>query len=140
MNTAPKDILTANDLKQTKPRLLVLEQIIGRDAAVSQPDLEKKLGGEVDRVTLYRTLSTFEEKGILHKIIDGAGTANFAICHSNCTSHHHHDEHLHFNCTQCKKVYCLDIKIPSTTIPKNFTMESIQLMASGICENCNIKS
>lgn len=136
----PKDILTASNLKQTKPRLMVLDQIIGRNSAISQPELEKKLGKEVDRVTLYRTLSTFEEKGILHKIIDHAGTANFAICQSNCSSNHHHDEHLHFNCIQCKKVYCLDIKIPNTTIPANFTMESIQLLAHGICENCNTKA
>jgi Fur family ferric uptake transcriptional regulator len=137
----PNKILLDSKLKQTRPRLLVLDQIIGNDAAVSQPDLEKKLGTEVDRVTLYRTLSTFEEKGILHRIMDEGGTANFAICHSNCSAEHHHDEHLHFNCTNCKKVYCLDIQIPKTILPRGFTVDSVQLMAKGTCESCsrNIK-
>jgi Fur family ferric uptake transcriptional regulator len=130
-------ILTKHQLKQTAPRLMVLNEIITQEAAVSQPELEKKLGSKVDRVTLYRTLSTFEEKGILHKIMDAAGTANFAICKANCTAAHHHDEHLHFNCGNCKKVYCLDVKVPTTTIPKGFTMHTLQLMATGICDNCN---
>jgi len=137
MNRDPHEILTSNKLKQTGPRLMVLEHIMGQDVAVSQPELEKTLGKKVDRVTLYRTLSTFEEKGILHKIMDTHGIANFAICNSNCSSQQHHDEHLHFNCVQCNKVYCLDIKIPKTTIPAGFTMNAIQLMASGICESCN---
>lgn len=116
---------------------MVLEHIMGQNVAVSQPELEKTLGKKVDRVTLYRTLSTFEEKGILHKIMDTNGIANYAICHANCSSQQHHDEHLHFNCVQCKKVYCLAIKIPKTTVPNGFTMNAIQLMASGICERCN---
>lgn len=136
MNLDPIKLLTDNQLKQTKPRLLVLDQVLGKNTAVSQPELEKELGKVVDRVTLYRTLSTFEEKGILHKIIDANGTANYAICQGNCSAHQHHDEHLHFNCTQCKKVYCLDIKIPSTTLPSGFQLDNIQLMASGICKDC----
>ena len=70
-----------------------------KETATSQPDLES-LMNDVDRVTLYRILNVFEEKGIIHKVFDLNGTANYAICTSNCQEHRHHDEHLHFNCTQ----------------------------------------
>jgi Fur family ferric uptake transcriptional regulator len=131
-------LLHKNHLKATGPRLGVLQIIANRDSAISQPILEKLMGEEVDRVTLYRILRTFEEKGILHKVIDLNGTANYAICFSDCTEHQHHDEHFHFNCTQCKNVYCLnDLHLPSIQIPIGFKAESVNLAITGICNHCN---
>src|SRR5690606_19246220 len=73
-------LLKSNGLKVTKPRLRVLEVISDKKTAITQPDLEKVFGAEIDRVTLYRILASFEEKGILHKIFDLQGTATYAIC------------------------------------------------------------
>lgn len=130
-------ILEKHNLKKTAPRYSVLEVLSKRDVATSQPNLEEILGKDVDRVTLYRILKTFEEKGIIHKIIDANGTANYAVCHSSCTEHQHRDEHLHFNCTVCKKVYCLnDVHIPSLTLPSGFEASNINLVASGVCPAC----
>ncbi|MBC7418273.1 MAG: transcriptional repressor [Pedobacter sp.] len=130
-------ILADNNLKQTRQRLMVLDEIIGRDWALSQPDLEKKLGNEIDRVTLYRILNVYEEKGILHKVIDSNGTTNYAICSTECTTNQHHDEHLHFNCINCKKLYCLNVEIPQINVPKNFKADSFSLISYGTCEKCN---
>jgi len=88
-------------LKVTPHRLRVLAEITQKNAAISQPDLEKILGREVDRVTLYRILSSFEEKGIVHKIFDLNGTATYAICSAECSENHHHDQHVHFLCSLC---------------------------------------
>ena len=142
MDTNFAGLLQRNQLKVTAPRLGVLKIISDREAAISQPVLEKIIGNEVDRVTLYRILRTFEEKGILHKVIDLNGTANYAICSSDCTSHQHHDEHFHFNCTECKSVYCLnDLHLPAIQIPKGFKAESVNLSITGVCNHCyNSKS
>jgi len=59
-------VLKTNQLKVTQPRLRVLEIISTKISAISQPELEKILGSEIDRVTLYRILASFEDKGILH--------------------------------------------------------------------------
>ncbi|MFC4213387.1 Fur family transcriptional regulator [Pedobacter lithocola] len=139
MKRDPNKLLIDNKLKQTRPRLLVLEQIIGRSAAVSQPELEKTLKQEVDRVTLYRTLTTFEEKGILHKIMGSDGKANYAMCDTKCTIDHHQDQHLHFSCSTCQKIYCLDIQIPNIAIPNHFNVDAMQVMATGTCETCSKK-
>lgn len=133
----PIEILKQHQLKNTKQRVRVLEEIAADSAAISQPELEKKLGKEIDRVTLYRILNTYEDNGILHRIIDLNGTANYAICSSSCTAHHHHDEHVHFNCTNCSKIYCLSIKVPPIDIPKGFETQSLNLIAYGICEKCS---
>jgi Fur family transcriptional regulator, ferric uptake regulator len=131
-------LLRKNQLKATAPRLGVLQIIADRDSAISQPVLEKLMGQEVDRVTLYRILKTFEDKGILHKVIDLNGTANYAICSVHCSEHQHHDEHFHFNCTKCHKIYCLnDLHIPAVQMPDGFKAQSINLSITGVCSQCN---
>jgi Fur family ferric uptake transcriptional regulator len=133
-----ESLLQKNHLKVTGARMGVLKILADRDAAISQPALEKLMGSDVDRVTLYRILKTFEEKGIVHKVMDLDGTANYATCSSNCTADAHHDEHFHFNCTNCKKVYCFnDLHLPFLRIPAGFTAESVNLILTGICKHCN---
>ena len=133
-------VLTDNDIKHTKQRVRVLDEISMEVTAVSQPDLEKKLGKEIDRVTLYRILNLFEEKGILHRVIDRHGTANYAVCASNCSANHHHDNHVHFNCTMCQKIYCLPVELPALKLPAGFKMETLNTIVYGTCNNCSINS
>jgi Fur family ferric uptake transcriptional regulator len=135
-NLSPVEILKRNQLKHTKQRVRVLEDISANTSAVSQPVLEKKLGKEIDRVTLYRILNTYVEKGILHRIVDLNGTANYAICSSACSADQHHDEHVHFNCTKCNRVFCLTTKVPEINITADFKTEAISLIAYGICKEC----
>ncbi len=131
------DLLEKNQLKKTSTRITVLQILKSRESAVSQPDLEGMLGKGVDRVTLYRTLATFEEKGIIHKVLNLNGTANYAMCSSDCKAHEHHDEHVHFNCTTCLNVYCLDeLKIPAFSMPKGYVTTSVNLVVYGLCTAC----
>ena len=139
INNRFEHLLDLHHLKKTGPRLKVLAMLSAKNTATSQPDLEG-LMEDVDRVTLYRILNVFEEKGIIHKIFDLNGTANYAICTSNCQEHLHHDEHLHFNCTVCNKVYCLnDLSLPAFNLPPGFKADGFALYASGTCPQCNRK-
>jgi Fur family ferric uptake transcriptional regulator len=132
-------LLDQHHLKKTGPRLRVLSMMSSKNTATSQPDLEN-LMHDVDRVTLYRILNVFEEKGIIHKVFDLNGTANYAICNSKCEEHNHQDEHLHFNCTVCNNVYCLnDLNLPSINLPAGFKAENFTLYASGLCPKCGKK-
>jgi len=132
-----EQLLRANQLRVTKPRLRVLDIIDHKESAISQPDLEKILGNDIDRVTLYRILASFEEKGILHKVFDLNGTATYAICSTECTSHHHHDQHVHFICSSCNSVFCLDeITMPDIRVPSGFALHSVAINAVGTCDKC----
>jgi Fur family transcriptional regulator, ferric uptake regulator len=134
-----EDLLDKHNLKKTAPRLRVLSLLASRQVATSQPDLEEVIE-DVDRATLYRILNAFEEKGIIHKVFDLHGTANYALCHSDCKENHHHDEHLHFNCINCNKVYCLDdLDLPPIKLPAGFSSNGFTLSATGICPSCNKK-
>lgn len=130
-------LLRQHKLKVTQPRLCVLGVVAAKDTAISQPELEKLLGNEIDRVTLYRVLATFEEKGIFHKIFDLHGTATYALCSTECDEHHHHDEHVHFICSACNSIYCLDdIKLPKINLPKGYQLNSVGINAVGLCAQC----
>lgn len=130
-------LLRRNKLKVTQQRLGVLGIIADKDTAISQPDLEKLLGDEIDRVTLYRVLAVFEEKGILHKIFDLNGTATYALCSTECDEHHHHDQHVHFICSECNSIYCLDeIKLPKINLPAGYQLNSVSVNAVGFCAKC----
>lgn len=133
-------LLKANRLKVTQPRLQVLEIISTKESAISQPELEKIVGTEIDRVTLYRILGSFEEKGILHKVFDLNGTATYALCSSKCSADHHHDQHVHFICSVCNSVFCLEeISLPKINLPAHFSLHSLAINAVGICADCSKK-
>ncbi|RFZ84073.1 transcriptional repressor [Mucilaginibacter terrenus] len=134
-----EELLEKHQLKKTTARLNVLSTMYGKKSATSQPELESVLQ-DIDRVTLYRILNVFEEKGIIHKVFDLNGTANYAVCSSGCEEHHHHDEHLHFNCKVCKSVFCLnDMSLPNIKLPAGFRAEGFTLYASGLCPSCSSK-
>lgn len=134
--TAAIEILKRINLKVTQPRLLVLEILDQNNHAVSQPFLEKILLKQVDRVTLYRVLSIFEQKGVVHKIIGHKGTINYALC-TNCTHEHHNDQHLHFNCIKCDKIFCLAVNVPTVEMPLGYQIHSFNHLAQGICQSCS---
>jgi len=131
-------IFETKGLKKTAIRLKVLEYLVKKQSAISQPELEKKFKNEADRVTLYRVLNVLQKKGIVHKIIDLEGTSRYALCFSkDCTDDHHHDEHIHFNCNKCDRVVCITDSItPKIKLPRNFRLSHITLNAVGICDKC----
>ena len=121
--------LVSVGLKKTDIRIEILNYLLIKQTAISQPDLEKEFKSISDRVTLYRALSAFEEKGLVHKIIDKNGTARFALCN------------IHFHCDLCGEIICLNEKsIPQITLPENFKIKKINLNIEGVCENCSVKS
>lgn len=128
-------ILTDKNITPTAMRLLVLDYFKKQNNAISLSELEMDFDHS-DRITLYRTLKTFEKKGILHSIKDGNLTT-YAICCDDCTEEIHHDSHLHFYCTKCKKTYCLPkIQIPHIKVPQDFQLEELNIIAHGLCDKC----
>ena len=127
--------LLNKNVKPTAMRELVLNALLEQNVAISLSDLEKKFN-RVDKVTLYRTLKTFEENKLIHSIDDGTGSVKYALCAENCQCNPH-DLHVHFFCTECKHTYCLnDTPIPSVTLPLGFEISTINMVVKGTCANC----
>lgn len=129
--------LKVKDINPTAMRLLVLEFLTKQNAAISLNDLEKGMAPS-DRITLYRTLKTFEEKGLVHSIEDGTGATKYALCEEDCDGENHHDLHVHFYCNTCKETFCLpNTQIPDISLPLNFLRQEMNLIIKGICDQCN---
>lgn len=130
-------ILERNKIKPTAMRLLVLQFLLNNKTAISLTDVENHFD-KSDRTTLYRTLKTFVEKDISHKIDDGTGVTKYALCEENCHCEIGTDLHLHFHCTNCNKTVCItDYKIPTISLPKGYVAEDANLVVKGICDICN---
>lgn len=124
------------NIKPTAMRELVLKVFSEQSSAISVADLERQFE-KADRVTLYRTLKTFEEKKLIHHIDDGSGSVKYALCTESCECNPE-DLHVHFLCTKCNQTFCLnDMPVPSLNLPVNFNLDSISMVVKGVCANCN---
>jgi len=129
------DKLQAKNIKPTAMRQLVLKVFSEHTAAISLPELEL-LFEKADRTTLYRTLKTFEEKKLIHRIDDGTGSVKYALCQDACQCDPE-DLHVHFLCTKCHQTFCLnEIPVPAINLPNNYSLESINMVVKGVCANC----
>ncbi|MCZ2392395.1 MAG: transcriptional repressor [Chitinophagales bacterium] len=134
------NIFKKHNLRITDIRKEVLDCFVQSDIALSHSDIELLLFKEYDRVTIYRTLNSFLEKGILHKVFDDSGVAKFALCKYDCNEHQHNDNHVHFKCEVCSKVICFhDMQIPHLPVLKGFSIHHINLLVQGICPECQVQ-
>jgi Fur family ferric uptake transcriptional regulator len=133
-----EDILKQHDLRVTQIRLEILRYFQGNKNALTHADLENHFAKKFDRVTIYRTLTSFLENGLLHKIPDDSGVAKYALCHHEGIEHTHDDHHVHFKCRKCERIECLHaLEIPKLHLPRKYKMENANLLIEGICAICN---
>ncbi len=132
-----KDIekkLLEKHIVPTSMRILVFDCLDGQSVALSLAEIEDHFY-KADRITIYRTLKTFEEKGVVHSIQEN-NTTKFILCQDDCNEQTHKDWHLHFYCKICKQTTCKE----DFTIPEiqghAYRIDEIRLFAKGICEYC----
>jgi Fur family ferric uptake transcriptional regulator len=131
------NILKRNGLSVTEGRLKILDLFLGTEGALAHADIEKQTAQAFDRVTVYRTLQTFVEKGIIHQIPTTDNSVLYALCRHQCEGGHHHDNHVHFVCAQCDKTICLDdVTVPDVRLPKGFKPIQSAMVVTGICNEC----
>lgn len=132
------EILKKNGLSVTEGRKKILDLFLDSEGALAHADIEKNTDEAFDRVTVYRTLQTFVDKGIIHQIPTMDNSILYALCKdNNCAAGHHHDEHVHFVCDNCHKTICLDdVTVPSVKLPKGFKPSSAAMVVHGICDEC----
>ena len=131
------NILKRNQLSVTGSRKRILQIFLDNSGALTHGDIEKKTAEKFDRVTIYRTLQSFLDKGIIHSIPTADNSIRYALCKDECTQGHHHDHHIHFLCKSCGNTVCLDeVNIPDVKLPNGFKSHQIEIVVSGKCNNC----
>ena len=129
-------ILEQKAVRITPMRQLVLNHFLDKNTVLGLSELEK-IFSKSDRITIYRTLKTFEENGILHSIKGETEEIKYALCDEHCSPVHHIDQHPHFQCQECKRVTCIDSQtIPKMELPKGYISKEMTMMIKGICPDC----
>lgn len=140
MHSGVKHILKDFELRNTSCREEILDLFLQREFALSHADIESNVHEGFDRVTVYRTLKTFLDKGIIHKVLDDEGVTKYALCKERCSHDQHHHEHVHFKCVECGLTNCLDnVEIPAISLPKGYNHIETSLLVQGVCQVCNEK-
>lgn len=128
--------LIAHGIKPTPNRILVARQLNQARRPMSLADLEESLGS-LDRASIFRVLELFAKEEFVHVIEDGSRSLKYEMCHG---SDHHSpsDQHVHFYCTECKEIFCLeDCSIPQIEIPEGFQTRSVNFVLKGLCPRCS---
>ncbi|CAI8173680.1 MAG: Uncharacterised protein [SAR116 cluster bacterium] len=115
--------LNDNGVRPTAMRILIYRYMAEKEIAVALTDIENVFA-KADRTTLYCTLKTFEQKGIVHQINDDTHISKFALCEPGCNCELEQDLHLHFHCTNCDETVCLtEQKIPHINLPDDYILK-----------------
>ena len=129
------EILRGAGLKVTDARVAILSQFIKKPIPLSALEIQQALASSgSDVVTVYRTLSSFEEAGILRKVDLRREAVYYELA-----SHHHH----HIVCTDCGLVEDIedcDVEILSKKVvsgSKKFAaIKDHALEFFGLCRSC----
>ena len=123
MDSQIERILKHSELSVTGGRKKILELFLHNPGALSHGDIEKRAGEKFDRVTVYRTLQIFLEKGIIHAIPTADNSILYALCKNICNF--------------CGKMICLEnVSIPELNLPPEFNATQVDVVISGICKEC----
>ena len=131
-----RELLGSVHLRRTRPRTSILGVLLDAVKPLTQEQIAVKLGGEApDKVTIYRTLETFVDSGLVHKAYLRERAWHFELAH-NCSENQCHP---HFTCTDCGDTHCLtDVSIPLATTEKTgFSVSRQRVQLEGLCPKCN---
>lgn len=134
-----EQILSEAGIRVTAVRLLVLKVIHERmrGDAFSLQDMMNEMV-TADNSSVFRALTLFAEKRLLHTIDDGSGMQKYCLC--SCPNHDHRHGHVHFTCTLCQRTMCLtDMPIPQISLPDGFEVQDVEFIVKGICPRCSAK-
>ncbi len=132
--------LEQENMRYTKARRLVVDALRTAPGPQSAAELVRRLGGAIPLSSLYRTLTLFEETGIVERFHDAAGVARYELAEW-LTGHHHH-----LTCMVCGSTE--DVPLPedleasigrvgsAAGAESGFRVDGHRLELQGVCRTC----
>lgn len=129
-------IIASHDLRVTSQRVIVLEAMMREPNDVNANALFERLRKDHPKLglaTIYRTLSTLAEAGVLDRLHHGADGACFRYCEPG---HHHH-----LTCRSCHAVVELrdcDLDAWARKIARKHGFSEVEhrMELDGLCRTC----
>ena len=128
-----QNLLKENNLSVTQARIEILRVLDEQKKPCTIDEVQQSLVISVNNSTLYRSLKTMVDKGIIYQTDFREGVAYFEYQ----GEHHHH----HITCTSCKSQSSIDACVasmfPSLEKETSFTITNHIFELFGLCENCS---
>lgn len=123
-------------LKSTPLRLAILDILTHTQNPLTAEETAKKLKKiDFDRATLFRSLKTFAEAGLINAIDLGEGFLRYEM---NCKIHHHHH---HIICISCKEIevvpFCIPDEFQTFLTKKGYKQITHRMDFTGLCKSCS---
>lgn len=134
-----RGMLKAAGLYCTQARMAVLEALMEASSPLPQDRIaEQVAAGAFDKVTIYRTLESLTQAGLVHRAFMHSRAWHFELA-DHCTEKQCHP---HFTCLNCGQTRCLtDTSLPMVKIPHDgFVVSRQQVRLEGLCPDCAAKS
>ncbi|MHC4167101.1 MAG: Fur family transcriptional regulator [Planctomycetota bacterium] len=135
LDTQARRMLKTAKLYCTESRLAILEVLAKAGKPLTQDQIARRSRPKnFDKVTIYRTLESLLQVGLVHKVFVDKRAWHFELAH-NCTESQCHP---HFTCTSCGDTHCLtEISLPmAKSPPKGFVISRQQVRLEGLCPKC----
>jgi Fur family ferric uptake transcriptional regulator len=124
-------------ISKTSQRLAVLNILLKATTPLSVNTIRQSLEtkANIDKVTVYRILSLFRQRGIIREIASAGGANYFEMATLE------NPLHPHFSCRNCGAFTCL-APLPFTQAPElilskdDYSIDHIEINISGLCACC----
>ncbi len=130
-----REMLKRAKLYCTEARIAILRALLEAARPLRQDQITTPTARRTfDKVTVYRTLKSLVEAGLVHRAFTYKRAWYFELA-DHCTEHQCHP---HFTCTSCGVTHCLtDISLPMARIAdKGFVISRQQVRLEGLCPAC----
>jgi len=131
------ELLLKNGIRKTLFRSELLEVFIQSKYGLSFKDIKERITSTQDKVTIYRALAIFEEKGLIHKVPNTIDVSKYALCPEVCSEKAPKHNHVHFICTQCENTFCMsEVELPVLKKINGYEIKKSNLTLEGDCPDC----
>lgn len=133
MPEAAETLLRQAGVEPTPRRLAVLAVLLAAGRALAPREILAGLsdqGALMNKVTLYRVLDLFVERGLTER--HSSGDRSFRYCAAARSGHHH------FYCLRCGAMRCLDPSLVQLRIAglDGAAVTRLELRLDGVCPAC----
>jgi Fur family transcriptional regulator, ferric uptake regulator len=131
-----RELLNGSGLRSTPARAAVLERLSAQGRPLAHGEIVTGRGAPaLDRVTVYRTLHTLQDAGLVHRVQDRRGSWRY--CARVRLARGCPGDHVHFQCTRCGRMDCLERQpLPWVEGPAGAVVAGKQFLVYGLCPAC----
>lgn len=137
--SSAENLLRSKSLKATSTRVELVKRLSAFASAMPYSAIQEQMK-DIDRVTLYRTIKSLTDQGVIHMAYQENNEKYYALCGTGCQQHDHHHDHIHFKCTECLTVTCEQPTTPIAISIAGHHIQHLSINAEGICPTCASQS